>query len=260
MSVSLTPQSIRTLSAYDLGYDHSELAFKLPVATDRSDIPEQPVEMSPVPSDDTIYLLTQDLLERYGGIIFTGPSGTGKSYYARRIALALVDGDPDRCRFVQFHPSYQYEDFMEGFRPRATGDGFELQERHFVELCRRATDDSANSYVLVIDEFSRGDPGRIFGESLTYLESSKRGMPFHLASGRRLVVPHNLVILATMNPLDYGAENIDAAFDRRFAKIRMEPDSGRLLQLLESAGMQEDLADRVVEFFEYINSSPAQNP
>ena len=174
--------------------------------------------------------------------------------------MALTDGDLERCRFVQFHPSYQYEDFMEGFRPLPEGVGFELREQHFVTLCKLASSDVERHYVLVIDELSRGDPGRVFGEALTYLECSKRGMSFHLASGTQLAIPHNLVILTTMNPLDHGADEVDAAFDRRFAKIKMDPNRDRLEEFLSSAGMANDLINRVGIFFDYVNSQATKNP
>ena len=217
-------------------------------------------ELTPLPKSNSHYIRVISLMRDYGGVIFVGPSGTGKSYYARRIALTLTDGETARCRFVQFHPSYQYEDFMEGFRPKAEGDGFELRESHFLELCRLAQQNLDQRFVLVIDELSRGDPGRVFGEALTYLELSKRGISFHLASGKEFEIPKNVFILATMNPLDYGAEQVDAAFDRRFAKIRMDPDRSKAKEFLQSAGMEDGLTSRVLRFFDRVNQLAHRSP
>jgi 5-methylcytosine-specific restriction protein B len=172
----------------------------------------------------------------------------------------LTDGDESRRRFVQFHPSYQYEDFMQGYVPRPDGDGFLFKDKYFVEMCRTAHESPDKRFVLVIDELSRGDPGRVFGEALTYVERSKRGLQFDLASGQALTVPSNLVVLATMNPLDRGVDEVDAAFERRFAKIAMEPDREILERRLEQNGVEEYLRRGVLNFFGRANSYAAQTP
>lgn len=204
---------------------------------------------SEIEDSDEYLQVTQALLREYAGIIFTGPPGTSKSWYARNIAAKLADGDPTRVEFVQFHPSYQYEDFVEGYVPRPDGAGFSLEPKHLLKLCEVAEDVSPALCVLVIDELSRGDPGRIFGEALTYIERSRRGQEFSLSSGRRCSIPENLAILATMNPLDRGVDEVDAAFERRFAKISMEPSDVLLRKLLSEAGMPDAVQQRVNAFF-----------
>jgi 5-methylcytosine-specific restriction protein B len=159
---------------------------------------------------------------------------------------------------VQFHPSYQYEDFVQGFVPDE--GGFYLRPKHLLEMCELARGRPDEWVVLVIDELSRGDPGRVFGEALTYVEKSKRGLSFSLASGTMCVIPENLAFLATMNPLDRGVDEVDAAFERRFAKIAMEPDDRRLASFLTEAGMAPALADRVREFFRTVNAKAGFNP
>ena len=70
------------------------------------------------------------LLEDKKQVIFQGPPGTGKTYVARALARHLAGAD-DRVTLVQFHPSYAYEDFVQGFRPTLLGDGqagFELKD------------------------------------------------------------------------------------------------------------------------------------
>lgn len=205
-----------------------------------------------IDADDPHLLATRELLRFYGGVIFTGPPGTSKSWYAQNIALLLVGGDSDRVRFVQFHPSYQYEDFVEGYVPRKEG-GFALRPKHLLEMCAKARKHPDDLVVLVIDELSRGEPGRVFGEALTYVEATKRGLEFHLSSGTQAFIPKNLVFLCTMNPLDRGVDEVDAAFERRFAKIAMEPDPDLLESFLTEAGMDADLREQVRAFFEWVN-------
>jgi 5-methylcytosine-specific restriction protein B len=159
---------------------------------------------------------------------------------------------------VQFHHSYQYEDFVEGFVPQE-GGGFQLKPKHLLEMCEIARDARPNLCVLVVDELSRSDPGRVFGEALTYIEMNRRERKFRLASGREVSIPRNLVILATMNPMDPGADQVDAAFERRFAKIAMEPNVQDLQDILADNGMDENLQQLVIEFFHFLENHPNQH-
>ena len=210
---------------------------------------------SAIEEDDELLVLVRRLLEEdgYGGIIFTGQPGTGKTWYAAQIAAKLVDGDPERVRFIQFHASYQYEDFVEGYIPQE-GGGFRLEPKHLLDMCRKAEEAEGKPCVLVIDELSRSDPGRVFGEALTYIESTRRGTKFRLASGKVASIPENLVFLTTMNPQDRGVDEVDAALERRFAKIAMDPDRDQLVRFLEGNGMEEELRDRVLSFFDHLQN------
>jgi 5-methylcytosine-specific restriction enzyme B len=114
--------------------------------------------------------------------------------------------------------------------------------------------------VLVIDELSRADVGRVFGEALTYIERSKRGQHFMLPSGAPLHIPTNLHVIATMNPLDRGVDEVDAAFERRFAKIDMQPDRTALEDILRVNGLDSILMRRLLAWFSRVNSSATHNP
>lgn len=250
--MTATSQPVRHLSAADLD-------LPLPAAATPPPLPpgvSEPIE--PLEPDDPVLETTEELLTNWGGVIYVGPPGTSKTWYAHRVALTLT-GSLDRVRLVQFHPSYQYEDFVEGFVPLEEG-GFKLRPKHFLDLCKLAAENPDERVVLVIDELSRGDPGRVFGEALTYIEKSKRGLHFQLASGTPCSVPANLIVLATMNPLDRGVDEVDAALERRFAKYALDPDSEAVLRFLTDAGMEEGLRNRVISFFNRVNHRNTGNP
>jgi 5-methylcytosine-specific restriction protein B len=249
--VRRTPDRVRRLSAQDL-----DLPTTFTGADHASNRPDDP----PLEADDPRLSEVRDLLKTYGGVILTGPPGTSKSWYAAKLATALTDGDVSRVRFVQFHPSYQYEDFVQGFVPMKSGEGFQLVGKHLLEMCATAADHPDKTVVLVIDELSRGDPGRIFGEALTYVEKTKRSLAFRLASGDEAVIPDNLVFLATMNPLDRGVDEVDAAFERRFAKIAMDPDVSILETFLDDNGVGDPLRGRIIGFFRAANKEASANP
>lgn len=205
--------------------------------------------------DDEVLRAVQDALEMgFAGVILSGPPGTGKTVYASQIAQTLADS-ADAVRTVQFHSSYQYEDFMEGFVANASG-GFDIQSKTFPKLCAQAEKNRKATHVLLIDEISRSDVVRVFGEALTYLEPDKRGVRFSLPSGRELTVPENLVILATMNPWDKGVDELDVALERRFAQVDMPPSAAALRAILLKKGADNAFVDRVVSFFEAVQALP----
>lgn len=241
---------IRTLTADDLGVGVRAKA----AASHASSSPDAPQ----IPADHPMIQEIIRLAKISGGVILSGPPGTSKSYFAAAAAQVMAGGEDRRYRFVQFHASYQYEDFMLGFRPKDDG-GFTYKEGPFLKLVRDADTDPDNTYVLVIDELSRADVGRVFGEALTYVERTKRELPFNIANGNEIHVPSNFVILATMNPFDRGVDEVDAAFERRFAKVSMDPDKGLLDEILTDNGMDEALKNRVLGWFSRVNGLANRN-
>jgi len=203
--------------------------------------------------NDPVLSQVQELLKiGTSGIILTGPPATGKSYYAQRIAKSLVK-NPDADIFrVQFHPSYGYEDFVEGYRPDDDKtSGFAIVDKVFIIACDRCKQTGDDYVVLIVDEVNRGDPARIFGELLTYLERSYRGTPVTLPfSGKPLVIPKNLLLVGTMNPYDRSIAHVDAAFIRRFDHIEIEPSREVLEGMLDGTDFNAEQIETIAKWFD----------
>lgn len=162
------------------------------------------------------------LLRDKGQMIFYGPPGTGKTYVARELAK-WVAGSADRVRLVQFHPSYAYEDFVQGLRPRPNESGFHLVDGPLLEMALAATQDPAHTYVLIIDEMNRGNVARVLGELYFLLEY--RDQPARLLySQDEFRLPSNLHIIGTMNTADRSIALLDTALRRRFYFVPFRPD------------------------------------
>lgn len=194
-----------------------------------------------------------DVLQFKKQVIFYGPPGTGKTYVARQIA-EHVAGDLSRRKIVQFHPSYAYEDFIEGYRPAGTtssgGIEFELKAGPFRQLAEQAAGSEAD-WVLLIDEINRGNIAKVFGELYYLLEY--RDDEISMQYGDSFKLPGNLYIVATMNTADRSIALLDAALRRRFHFIEFFPDKPPFQGLLKrwlgrhKPGMEyvADLVDQV---------------
>ena len=162
-------------------------------------------------------------------IIFQGPPGTGKTFVAQVLAECLA-GKKERVSLVQFHPSYAYEDFVRGFRPKISKSEqaeFALQDGPLLRLAKQARDNPNAKYFLVIDEINRGNLAKVFGELYFLLEYREQSihMQYQQEGEGNFSLPENLYIIGTMNTTDRSIALVDLALRRRFFFVEFHPDS-----------------------------------
>ena len=175
--------------------------------------------------DRAAYETLVNLVRKKKNVILQGAPGVGKTYTAKRLAYSMMGiKDQERIMMVQFHQSYSYEDFIEGFRPASAGSGFEIKKGSFYLFCRKAEDDLDHEYFFIIDEINRGNLSKIFGELFMLIENDKRGNPLQLLySDEKFSVPQNVYIIGMMNTADRSLAMLDYALRRRFAFFDMVP-------------------------------------
>ena len=170
------------------------------------------------------------LLRQKKQVIFHGPPGTGKTYVARKLAehLAGTDGSAE---LVQFHPSYAYEDFVQGYRPAKEGAGFVLRDGPLLRAAKRALDSPQGTHLLIIDEINRGNLAKVLGELYFLLEYRKEEISLQYAD-TPFRLPDNLLIIGTMNTADRSIAIVDGALRRRFYFVPFFPSEPPVQDLL----------------------------
>ena len=183
----------------------------------------------------------ETLLKEKLQIIFQGPPGTGKTYVAQKLARHLA-GSEERVTLVQFHPSYAYEDFVQGFRPTLQDGkpGFELRDGPLLRAAEAARKEPDAKHFLIIDEINRGQIAKVFGELYFLLEYRDSEMNLQY-SDKPFSLPSNLYVIGTMNTADRSIALVDLALRRRFYFVEFHPDDepvkGVLRRWLKAKGL-----------------------
>ncbi|WP_458042313.1 MULTISPECIES: McrB family protein [Bacteria] len=169
-------------------------------------------------------------LHRRGQIILYGPPGTGKTFVAKALTGAIT-AKPEAARRIQFHPSYTYEDFFAGYRPREKNGQlvFELTKGPLRRIADDARKDPEVAHVLLIDEINRANLSKVFGELYYLLEYRDEPIDLLYAGsgddgGDTFSLPPNVLIIGTMNTADRSIALLDSAMRRRFSFFELHPD------------------------------------
>ena len=254
-------KSLTDITAY------TDYVEKLNALFDPDPDPEPtPVDYPPYTAEDfmkTVYMnpdqyeMLVSLVRTKKNVILQGAPGVGKTYAAKRLAYSMMGvKEPNRVTMIQFHQSYSYEDFIQGFRP--TENGYELKNGVFYNFCKKAEIDSDNEYFFIIDEINRGNLSKIFGELFMLIENDKRGIELQLLYSDELFsIPKNVYIIGMMNTADRSLALLDYALRRRFAFFEMKPG-------FDTSGFQEyrtklaDLSfDNLIDCIERLNAAIA---
>ncbi|MGD0228320.1 MAG: AAA family ATPase [Terriglobia bacterium] len=212
-----------------------------------------------------------ELVAKKGQLILEGPPGSGKTFVAEHFGRFLAYGedgyaswvkDPanlevstrQRFEVVQFHESYGYEDFVEGFRPKTENGNmvFERQAGIFKRFCDGARGKPGH-FVMLIDEINRGKPSKIFGELLYLLEYREKEV--RLSSNEYFSIPSNVLLIGTMNTADKSIALVDYALRRRFVFVPLRPVENQDAPVLRSWLQEKRIqnANEILDLFLNLN-------
>jgi 5-methylcytosine-specific restriction endonuclease McrBC GTP-binding regulatory subunit McrB len=164
---------------------------------------------------------------------------------------------------IQFHQSYAYEDFIQGFRPTESG-GFRRKNGVFYLFCKMAQQHPELDFVFVIDEINRGNLSKIFGELFQLIERDKRGeehaIPLTYAPEERFYLPENLYVIGMMNTADRSLAMVDHALRRRFSFVTLKPKfDDTFAQHLRQKGVTASLTEKIISGMNALNDQIAED-
>jgi len=194
------------------------------------------------PSVDEVY----EHLLKSKQLILYGPVGTGKTYVCKQLMDKF-----DRSLFVQFHPSFGYEEFIGGIRPK--GSNFTPTPGVLTSLAEDAIKNKEKTFLLIIDEINRANLTRVLGEAITILDRDTPPVVLSYDRNRSLHLPENLYIIGTMNTADRSIAIVDYAIRRRFEWLYFGPDS-QLLENITNDSSPDMAGISIVNLFTKINS------
>lgn len=172
-------------------------------------------------------------LNRKNQTVFYGPPGTGKTYAARKFAEKVTEDTSNIWDIVQFHQSYEYEDFIQGLRPKTDTVNlqYSLEPGKFLQFCKGA-EKRADPCILIIDEINRADLSAVFGELMYLLEYRDEEMDLaqNTSDDDPFKIPKNVYLMGTMNTADRSIALVDFALRRRFGFIPFYPESYKVLK------------------------------
>ena len=204
-------------------------------------------------------------------MIYYGVPGTGKTHDVLEEVRKLTDDSDKYYKVVQFHPSFSYEDFIDGVKPIGNKDGnlqLGLVNGIFKKMCIEAykelennkeNPENAKKFYFIADEINRAELSRVFGELLLCLEEDKR-LKFvdGILKGEKIKtqnaslweekhavvkikdelyfgVPENIYFIGTMNDIDRSIESFDLALRRRFVWIKKETNYNVIERVLNES-------------------------
>jgi hypothetical protein len=237
------------------------------------------------------YIHELEIEELNKNIIYYGAPGTGKTYHVTKQLIDLHDVKESNFKIVQFHPSYGYEDFIEGVKPKGlTKDGniqFELVNGEFKQFCIDATKNPNEKFYFIVDEINRAELSRTFGELLYCFEyrvkfeddgtinydqnktnlirtqysnlidslENKNELSLVVHEGKSYFgIPENIYFIGTMNDIDRSIDSFDMALRRRFSWIRKDCDLEIVKEWLYEQQIAEEISEKYIKACENLNN------